>query len=187
MSFSENLKAIRKEKGLSQEQLAELLDVSRQAVSKWEQEGGYPETEKAIQIAQKLGVSLDFLLLDRRINGDGGKDDAPKRPAAFSNGGKIAVQSYDGDSISSFYKFTIGINSAISKRAPKYYINGIEDRNFWGEKSVILGWYRTKQDAQRELSDIYDAMQNGESAYRLKYNVKVKGGVLLARIDEDEG
>ena len=36
MSFSDNLKAIRKEKNLSQEELAELLDVSRQAVSKWE-------------------------------------------------------------------------------------------------------------------------------------------------------
>lgn len=37
MSFADNLKQIRKDKNLSQEQLAELLDVSRQAVSKWEQ------------------------------------------------------------------------------------------------------------------------------------------------------
>ncbi len=37
MSFAARLKQIRKEKGLSQEDLAELLDVSRQAVSKWEQ------------------------------------------------------------------------------------------------------------------------------------------------------
>ena len=40
MSFAERLKQIRKEKGLSQEDLAELLDVSRQAVSKWEQGAG---------------------------------------------------------------------------------------------------------------------------------------------------
>ncbi|MBE6930475.1 MAG: helix-turn-helix transcriptional regulator, partial [Ruminococcaceae bacterium] len=45
MSFSENLKQIRKEHHLSQEELAELLDVSRQAVSKWEQGMGYPEVE----------------------------------------------------------------------------------------------------------------------------------------------
>ena len=37
MSFAENLKQIRKEKQLSQEELAEILDVSRQAISKWEQ------------------------------------------------------------------------------------------------------------------------------------------------------
>ena len=37
MSFAENLRALRKEKGISQEELAELLEVSRQAVSKWEQ------------------------------------------------------------------------------------------------------------------------------------------------------
>ena len=43
MSFAENLKQIRKEKNISQEKLAELLGVSRQAVSKWEQGIGYPE------------------------------------------------------------------------------------------------------------------------------------------------
>ena len=49
MSFSENLKQIRKEHHLSQEELAELLDVSRQAVSKWEQGQGYPEVEKLLK------------------------------------------------------------------------------------------------------------------------------------------
>ena len=39
MSFADNLKQLRKEKQLSQEELAEILDVSRQAVSKWEQVG----------------------------------------------------------------------------------------------------------------------------------------------------
>lgn len=42
MSFSENLKQFRNEKQLSQEELAEMLGVSRQAVSKWEQGIGYP-------------------------------------------------------------------------------------------------------------------------------------------------
>lgn len=65
MSFAENLKILRKEKYLSQEQLAEIMDVSRQAVSKWEQGSGYPETEKLIELAKKLDVSLDVLLLDK--------------------------------------------------------------------------------------------------------------------------
>ena len=62
MSFSDNLKTIRKEKNLSQEELAELLGVSRQAVSKWELGDGYPEVEKLLMIAGKLNVSMAYLL-----------------------------------------------------------------------------------------------------------------------------
>ena len=45
MSLSENLQNLRKIKNMSQEELAEKLNVSRQAVSKWESGNGYPETE----------------------------------------------------------------------------------------------------------------------------------------------
>ena len=62
MSFSENLKQIRKEYNLSQEELAEMLDVSRQAVSKWEQGQGYPEVEKLLLLSSKLNISLDSLM-----------------------------------------------------------------------------------------------------------------------------
>ena len=62
MSFAENLKQLRKEKQLSQEELAEILDVSRQAVSKWEQGIGYPEVEKLLLLSNKLRVSLDSLM-----------------------------------------------------------------------------------------------------------------------------
>ena len=48
MSLSDNLRALRKQKGYSQEQLAERLNVSRQAVSKWESDNGYPEMESLI-------------------------------------------------------------------------------------------------------------------------------------------
>ena len=56
------LKLVRKEKGLTQEQLAEMLAVSRQAVSKWESDNGYPETDKLLEMAKKLEVPLDFLM-----------------------------------------------------------------------------------------------------------------------------
>lgn len=64
VAFAENLKRTRREKGISQEQLAELLDVSRQAVSKWEQGIGYPEVEKLLTLSKKLNVSLDALMAD---------------------------------------------------------------------------------------------------------------------------
>lgn len=64
MTFGEKLQKCRKEAGLSQEELAEQLDVSRQAVSKWERDSGYPETEKLIRMSRLFRVTLDYLLLE---------------------------------------------------------------------------------------------------------------------------
>ena len=60
--FSENLKKIRKENNLSQEQLADELGVSRQAISKWESASAYPEMDKIIMICDKFNVNIDDLL-----------------------------------------------------------------------------------------------------------------------------
>lgn len=62
MTFGEKLKVLRKEKGYSQEEFAGLLDVSRQAVSKWESNRGTPEIDKLLQISNMFGVTLDYLL-----------------------------------------------------------------------------------------------------------------------------
>ncbi len=59
MAFSEQLVALRHENHLTQEQFAEALQVSRQAVSKWESGRGYPEIEKIIYICNRYHVSLD--------------------------------------------------------------------------------------------------------------------------------
>lgn len=64
MTFSEKLIVLRKKKGMSQEQLAEQLDVSRQSVSKWEAHQALPETSKIILISNLFGVSIDLLLKD---------------------------------------------------------------------------------------------------------------------------
>ena len=60
--FSENLKKIRKEHNLSQEQLADELGVSRQAVSKWESGLAYPEMDKIIALCNKFDLNIDDLL-----------------------------------------------------------------------------------------------------------------------------
>ncbi len=62
MAFSEELYALRKKKGLSQEQLAEALDVSRQAISKWENGTAMPEAETLIALSRYFAVSLDVLV-----------------------------------------------------------------------------------------------------------------------------
>ena len=61
-NFSENIRKIRKENNLSQEQLAEELGVSRQAISKWESGAAYPEMDKIITICKKYNVNIDDLL-----------------------------------------------------------------------------------------------------------------------------
>lgn len=62
MSLSDNLRALRKQKGYSQEQLAERLNVSRQAVSKWESDNGYPEMESLIILSDLFECTIDDLL-----------------------------------------------------------------------------------------------------------------------------
>ena len=61
MSFGEQLQSVRRRSGLTQEQFAEELNVSRQAVSKWESGKGYPEMEKILYICNRYGVTLNEL------------------------------------------------------------------------------------------------------------------------------
>ena len=66
MTFGEKLQTLRRGAGMSQDALAEQLDVSRQAVSKWERDEALPETENLIRISQIFHVSLDELLLNEQ-------------------------------------------------------------------------------------------------------------------------
>ena len=61
MEFGSRLKQVREENKISQEDLAELVQVSRQSVSKWENNECYPTVEKLLMISIKLNVSIDWL------------------------------------------------------------------------------------------------------------------------------
>ncbi len=62
MNLSENLKKIRKDNNLSQEDLAEKLNVSRQSVSKWESGVAYPEMDKVLELCKLFDLNIDELL-----------------------------------------------------------------------------------------------------------------------------
>ena len=64
MIFSEKLQILRKNKGLTQEVLAEKLNVSRQAVAKWESGQAYPDISNLIQISNLFNVTVDYLVRD---------------------------------------------------------------------------------------------------------------------------
>ena len=65
MIFSEKLQLIRKSKGFTQEELAEKLEVSRQAVAKWESGQVYPDINNLIQISNIFNVTVDYLVKDQ--------------------------------------------------------------------------------------------------------------------------
>ena len=61
MNIGERITALRKEEDISQTELAKRLNVSRQAVSKWEQGVSSPDTAKLIQLAEILGTEVEYL------------------------------------------------------------------------------------------------------------------------------
>ena len=62
MSIADRIQTLRKSKGISQEELADKIGVSRQAVSKWESGQSAPDIEKIILLSEFFGVTTDFLL-----------------------------------------------------------------------------------------------------------------------------
>lgn len=61
MNIGERITALRKERGISQAELAKRMDISRQAVSKWENGSSVPDTERLIQLAEILGTEVEYL------------------------------------------------------------------------------------------------------------------------------
>lgn len=183
MSFAENLKSIRKERHMSQEELAEIMQVSRQAISKWEQGNGYPEIGKLLLLSKELNVSLDYLML--------GEPTLIKKDKTSNNNniivptGKITIKSYDGKTIVNCYKVLASqVMYKPKTDEPKYWLIGVNGGAFWGEKTTVLGWYTDEDKIKKEMAEIEEAINNGSPAYQLKYAVKVKNKMLRVKIDE---
>ena len=162
MSFAENLKQLRKEKQLSQEELAELLDVSRQAVSKWEQGMGYPEVEKLLLLSNKLRVSLDSLMETQFAQ----EPNTPKQHVT----GTITITSPDEHVIATCQKVIASGKMSGGKTSPQYALFGKNGgSNFFGdEPTTFLGWY---------------AIVNGIATYTLKHSVRTKRRLLGIKIE----
>ena len=79
MKLDEKLVHLRKEKGLTQLELAEAVKVSRQAVSKWESGGGIPSTENLRGLSELYGVPVDYLLNGNAEKGTEERKDNPQK------------------------------------------------------------------------------------------------------------
>ncbi len=167
MSFGENLQMIRKKNQLSQEGLAEMLGVSRQAVSKWELGEGYPEVDKLLILSKKLNISLDSLL---------GGENATMLSKADNPSGMIRVISPHEGIIINASKVTRSQQFKGVKNSPKFALFASDGNDFswWGAQNTFLAWYRNLDDVTREIAEIQKALDMGATSYTLQYSVKCK-------------
>ena len=178
MSFADNLKQLRKEHHLSQEELAELLDVSRQAVSKWEQGNGYPEVEKLLLLSSKLNISLDSLM---------STEIAKERSNNANATGTIVITSLHENVIVTCYKVLSSGKMLGGKSSPQYSLFGVSKgiASFWGEPTTFLGWYADKEQITKEIEEIQRAIANGIPTYTLKYSAKTERRWAKVKIIEE--
>ena len=171
MSFAENLQVIRKEKHLSQEELAEMLGVSRQAVSKWEQGTGYPEVEKLLLLSRELNLSLDNLMAT----------EIAQEKAI------ITISSPHEHVVAKCYKVIASKKFKGGKKSPQYALFGANSTavSFWGETNTFLAWYANEEQLEKEIAEIQKAIFSGIPAYELKYSVQVERHFLSLKMIED--
>ncbi len=177
-SFGENLKKIRRKNQLSQEDLAEMLGVSRQAVSKWELGDGYPEVDKLLILSRKLNVSLDSLL---------GGESTENVSENNKPSGMIRIISPNEGVIIDASKVSRSQQYKGGKNSPKYalFASDRNDMSYWGAQNTFLAWYRNLEDVTKEITGIQNALNAGESSYTLQYSVRCRQN-LLRTIIEDE-
>ena len=168
MSFADRLKEARRICGLSQEELAEQLDVSRQAVGKWEQGQSYPEVEKLLALCGVLNTSLDALMADELPKNCRTEINVPAPSES------ILIRAQNGTNLirctnvqcSQPYK---------SRRGPKYALFGVSGHSItWGTQNTLLGWYADEASVQAEINAIQEAMRRSDPDYTLQYNAKVR-------------
>ena len=168
MSFADRLKEYRKDRGFSQEELAEQLDVSRQAIGKWEQGQAYPEVEKLLALCGVLNVSLDALMADELPQGHRNTTAAPAPSES------ILIPSENGINLIRCVNILCS-QPYKSRKGPKYALFGVSGYTpFWGPHNNLLGWYADEASIQQEIRAIREAMRRGESDYTLQYNAKVR-------------
>lgn len=169
--FDKKLKELRKRKGISQEQLSELLDVSRQSISRYENGTAQPDFDKLLLLSKYFEVSIDSLL------GNTFEETGVSTKPEGKN--EITITSKIDGKVSTFYKFVL--SPVVGKKAyhPEVLLMGVDGHSFWGDSTVALAWYEDRADAEKELRNILEAMSHGETIYELCHFVSVRKKGLL--------
>ena len=148
--------------------MAELLDVSRQAVSKWEQGQGYPEVEKLLLLSSELNISLDALM-----SNEDGSDRCSKGTNVT---GSIIITSPHENVIANCCKVAANGKIRGGKNSPQYILFGVDrgGSDFWGEPTTFRGWYAGEEQISKEIAQIHNAISKGMPTYTLQFSAKTQ-------------
>ena len=102
------------------------------------------------------------------------KEKTEEKSVVYAPTGKIAITTYDNKNVVFCKSVKTSPILWPGKDEPKYILNGVDKVTFWGEHTIILGWYAILEDVEKEISEITKAIQNGEGSYKLKYNADVE-------------
>ena len=136
---------------------------------------GWIDAEDGLKCDEFLGglnISIDYLLNDVSVMEE--KEKTEEKNVVYAPTGKISITSYDNKNVVICQSVKTSPILWAGKDEPKYVLNGVDKITFWGEHTMILGWYATLEDVEKEISEITKAIQNGENAYKLKYNADVE-------------
>lgn len=158
MTFAEKLKSIRKQAGMSQEQLAEKLNVSRQAVTKWETDAGVPDIENIMAISALFDISIDELLSNEK---------GEKKPAEYLF---ESVTEYDIDEPK---RYDMKFGGAKQFQLSGYEGEKIRVRLVSNTFSTIQNDFKVKIDDIRKRIDVEVSRKNGVSEATAKEVVSI--------------
>lgn len=158
MTFAEKLKSIRKQAGMSQEQLAEKLSVSRQAVTKWETDAGIPDIENIMAISALFDISIDELLSNER---------EAKKPTDYLY---ESITEYDIDEQK---RYDMKFGGAKQFLLSGYYGEKIRIRLVSNTLSTLQNDFKVRIDDIRKRIDVDVNRRNGVSEATAKEAVSI--------------
>lgn len=155
MTFGQKIIRLRTNRGISQEQLAELLSVSRQSISKWEIDQGLPQMSKMIQIADLFGVSCDQLM----------RDEIELFPASKSTGGAkyFGTDGFRGEAnvdLTSLHAYKVG-------RFLGWYYKNHRESGDRGRARIVIGKDTRRSSYMLEYAIASGIATSGADAYIL--------------------
>lgn len=158
MKIGEKIAYLRTREGISQEQLAEKIEVSRQSVSKWEMDQALPQIDKVLQLCELFGISADELLYERI--------ELPKKEDAVSCGNKyFGTDGFRGEanvSLTSMQAYKVG------RFLGWYFSSGLSDRPKGKYRpKIVIGKDTRRSSYMLEYSIAAGITASGADAYML--------------------